>query len=77
MIYLIGFGLVFVGFVFGFILAGVLAASGRASRMEEEPFRPELLTVDRLRKWPDSDNEWKSARDAYQGKADGEGENFR
>lgn len=35
MIYLIGFAIFFIGFILGFAIAAICAASGRASRMEE------------------------------------------
>lgn len=52
-IYLIGFGLVFVGFCLGVLIAALFCAAGKRGKMEEGPFRPELLKVDHLRKWPD------------------------
>jgi hypothetical protein len=50
--YLIGFGLVFIGFCLGFLIACVLAASGNASRMEEEIFNPPLQKVTAPGPWP-------------------------
>lgn len=39
MIYVIGLFLVFVGFCFGFFLAAICTASGRAARSEEDTLR--------------------------------------
>jgi hypothetical protein len=47
-----GFVLACGSFILGFIIACVLAASGGASRMEEEIFNPELLKVGRPYQWP-------------------------
>ena len=69
---LAGFVLACFSFFIGFFVAAVCAASGRASRMEEEIFNPLLQRVSRPREWPDPDEQWKSARDAYGDKAEHE-----
>jgi hypothetical protein len=71
MIYIAAFGLVFCGFCLGVLVAALCCAAGKASRREEY-FNPGLQKITPPKPWPDSDDEWKSARDAYQGKAERE-----